>query len=80
MDLTLIKFFLDFAKDSGLLPVMLFSLLLKVYVINGNVDRHFKALQRERRLLRLVIRRVDRLVEIRESEIKEPEGREENAS
>ena len=79
MDLPLLKFLLDFAKDSGLLPVMLFSLLLKVYVINGNIDRHFKALQRERRLLRLVVKHVDRLVFLHETEGKPEKESRENA-
>ena len=65
MDFGLIKVIIDVARESGLLPVVLFALLLKVYVINGNLNKHFDAMSLERRLLRRVIRRIDRLICLR---------------
>lgn len=77
-DIELFKFLGVFLKDTGLLPVVLFALLLKVYVINGNINKHFSALRRERRLLRGVISRIDRLIDAMEKNpcVKEGEKKE----
>lgn len=78
MDIEAIKLLGVMLKDSGLFPVLLFALMLKVYVINGSVNKHFDALKRERRLLRRVILRLDGIIKnqaaIKTTENKEDEG------
>lgn len=64
-DLELFRFVAEFVKDTGLLPVAFFALLLKVYVINGNIKRHFSALRKERRLLAMAIVKIEELKNLR---------------
>lgn len=61
-DIEFFRFAATFLKDSGLLPVAFFALLLKVYVFNGNIKRHFSALRRERRLIGRVINHLETLI------------------
>ena len=38
-------------QDSSLLPVFLLSYLLKVYVVNGNINRYFERKDKENAML-----------------------------
>lgn len=46
-----LKAIIDALQGSSLLPVFLLAYLLKVYVVNGNINRYFERKDRENALL-----------------------------
>ena len=51
MNPELLKAIIDALQDSSLLPVFLLAYLLKVYVVNGNINKYFERKDRENALL-----------------------------
>ena len=46
-----LKAIIDALQGSSLLPVILLAYLLKVYVVNGNINKYFERKDRENELL-----------------------------
>ena len=51
MNPELLKAIIDALQDSSLFPVFLLAYLLKVYVVNGNINKYFERKDRENALL-----------------------------
>ena len=57
---------IDALQGSSLLPVFLLAYLLKVYVVNGNINRYFDRKDRENALLERLDESMDKIIERQE--------------